>query len=133
MTNFDVFVSLNFPMLLSAAEPTQKSGGGMSMMLMMVAMVGIMYFVMIRPRQQQEKALAKQRDAMKIGDGVVTIGGMHGIITNKNDSKSTITVRVAEGAKIKFDKSAIAKVIPTEKGGSDESEDGEDENGEDKD
>ena len=136
MTLYEVLEIIDLPTLLAAEDGggTKKgSGGGMSMMLMMVAMVGIMYFVMIRPRQKQEKEVQRQRDSMRIGDGVVTIGGIHGIVTNKNDSKGTVTLRVAEG-KLKFDRSAIAKVVPSDKGGDSEedAEDGEDDENEDK-
>ena len=57
--------------------------------------------------------MEKKREGIQIGDDVVTIGGIHGRVTNKADR--TVTVKVANNTKVKFEKSAINQVFPNNK------------------
>lgn len=83
----------------------EAQGGGISSMLMIVAMIAIFYFVMIRPQSKKQKELKKQREAMQKGDAVVTAGGIHGKIKSIKDT--TVMVEVAPGVEIKFDKGSV--------------------------
>ncbi|MCB1065036.1 MAG: preprotein translocase subunit YajC [Verrucomicrobiae bacterium] len=95
------------------APPTQPQGGLGQMMPMMILMMVIFYFVLIRPQRKQAKELEQKREGIQIGDDVVTIGGIHGRVTNKADR--TVTVKVADNTKIKFEKTAINQVFPNNK------------------
>lgn len=108
-----------------AAPP--PSGGIGSLLVPMLLMFGLMYFLILRPNNQRRKKMEAQLAAMRVGDSVISAGGIHGIVANKNDSKGTVTVKVAEGVKMKFDKASIATVIPKGDGGSDD-DGGEDDN-----
>lgn len=71
--------------LLETAAPAQ--GNPWQMILMMVALFGIMYFVMIRPQKKKQKEEQEMRDAIQIGDEITTIGGICGrVVTVKEDS-----------------------------------------------
>lgn len=108
------------------AEPSKpENPGGMGQMLpMMILMMVIFYFVLIRPQRKQQKELEKKREGIQIGDDVVTIGGIHGRVTNRSDR--TVTVKVADSTKIKFEKSAINQVYSNNKEDkSDEAEEAE--------
>lgn len=83
----------------------QAQGGGLSGMLMIVAMIAIFYFVMIRPQSKKQKELKKQREAMQKGDRVITAGGIHGRIRNISDA--TISIEVAPNVEIKVDKASV--------------------------
>lgn len=87
-------------------------GGFLIPMLLMLVM---MYFVMIRPQQKKQKEQTKLIDNLKIGDEVITAGGIHGIVSNKSDR--TVTVKVQDGVKIKFEKSSVTQVFGKDKGG----------------
>jgi len=63
---------------------------------------------MIRPQRKAQKAQEEMRKNIRVGDKVVTIGGIHGIISGTTDK--TVSVKVAEGLSIKFDRSAVATV-----------------------
>lgn len=65
----------------------------------------VFYLFMIRPQMKKQRELKKFRENLKVGDKVVTIGGIHGKILEMNES--TILVN-SEGSKIRFEKSAIA-------------------------
>ena len=90
-----------------------QSGGGMSGMLMIIAMIAIFYFVMIRPQSKKQKELKRQREAMKNGDKVVTAGGIHGKIKDMTDA--TIILEVAPGMCIKVDRASEAKTAKPQK------------------
>ncbi len=92
--------------LLQAAQGGGMAGGGMtSTLLMMVAIIAVFYFFMIRPQQKKQKDLQKSREAMKVGDKVVTSGGIHGRIKEVGDS--WFLVEVADGVRIKFEKASV--------------------------
>ena len=68
-----------------------------------------MYFLMIRPQKKKEKELRQQIDAMRVGDTVMTIGGVIGRVVNILGDEVTIVTSVAN-TMITFKKSAISTV-----------------------
>lgn len=91
-------------------------GGGFGIFPFLILMLIMMYFLTIRPQRKKQKELQAQIDALKTGDSVVTVGGMHGLVTNMKDR--TVTLKVADNVKIEFEKSSVATVIKKEKPGS---------------
>ena len=94
-------------LLQSCAPPAGGEGKdpGMMTILMIVAMVAIFYFFMIRPQQKRQKDLQKARAAMKIGDKVVTAGGIHGRI--KEVAETSMIIEIAEGIRIRVEKGSV--------------------------
>lgn len=81
-------------------------GGSMtSMIMMMVLLFAIMYFFMIRPQQKKQKAIQEARNAMKVGDKVVTAGGIHGKIKEAGDTY--FVIEISEGVKIRVEKGSV--------------------------
>ena len=80
--------------------------GGAGQIVMLLMIVVVFYFFMIRPQQKKQKDLKKFRDGLQVGDKVVTIGGIHGIVVSAKDSTVVLN---CEGTKIRFAKSAIAQ------------------------
>lgn len=78
-------------------------------MIMMVLMFVIFWVVLIRPQQKQRKELAARQAALKKGDKVVTIGGMHASVNAV--SEKTVSLKLSEGTFVKYDKTAIATVL----------------------
>lgn len=97
--------NLMFAFLQEQAAPA--GGGMMGTIIMMVVLFAIVYFFMIRPQSKKQKEIQKFRNALQKGQEVVTIGGLHGTITNIDDTTNTVTLEVATGTKVKFEKSAI--------------------------
>jgi preprotein translocase subunit YajC len=84
------------------------SGGGI-MMLLPILLIGVMWFVMIRPQQKRQKQWAAMLAAIKVGDRVTTAGGIRGIILSIKDD--VIVIKVApDGIKMEVAKNAIASV-----------------------
>ncbi|NDV78512.1 preprotein translocase subunit YajC [Dysgonomonas sp. 511] len=80
-------------------------GGSTGMIVMMVALFAIMYFFMIRPQQKKQKQLQEARNAIKVGDKVVTAGGIHGRVKEVGDTY--FIIEIAENTKIKIEKSSV--------------------------
>lgn len=66
----------------------------------------IFYFFMIRPQQKKQKDQRTFIGAIKKGDMVVTVGGMHGKVVAIDEHN--VTLEVDRGARIKFDKTSIS-------------------------
>ncbi|MBQ0040661.1 MAG: preprotein translocase subunit YajC [Clostridiales bacterium] len=75
--------------------------------LLLVAFIALIYFMMIRPQKKKEKADNEMRESLKVGDEVMTIGGVVGKIIKITDRTVIITTG-ADKTKIEFIKSAIA-------------------------
>ena len=73
-----------------------------------VLIILIFYFLIIRPQRKRDKETKAMLAAMKKGDRVVTIGGIHGTIITVKDQ--TVVVKVDDSARIEFSKSAISTV-----------------------
>ncbi|MDR1097912.1 MAG: preprotein translocase subunit YajC [Tannerella sp.] len=91
--------------LLQAAEPAGGAGGSYMSILMIVAMIAIFYFFMIRPQQKRQKDIQKAREAMRVGDKVVTAGGIHGRI--REVAEHSMLIEIADGVRIRVDKASV--------------------------
>ena len=78
-------------------------------MVLMVLLIAMIYFMMIRPQRKKDKADREMREAMKVGDEAITIGGIVGKIEKINE-KTVVISTTAGKNKIEFLKSAIASV-----------------------
>jgi preprotein translocase subunit YajC len=88
---------------------TGFGGGGASSIFLIVGMFVIMYFFMIRPQQKKAKDQQAYVDALKAGDKVVTIGGLHGTIVTVRDKTVVLEVDSNKGVRMVFLKAAISK------------------------
>lgn len=82
----------------------------MEMIISMLPFIGMalaMYFFMVRPQKRAADEKRRMLDAMKKGDAVITIGGLHGIV---DEIHPTTVVIDCEGVYLTFERSAIAIV-----------------------
>lgn len=78
-------ISVLSTLLAGANGASQRSS--MSMIILIVAMFGVMYFVMIRPQKKKQQQEQEMRDSIQVGDEITTIGGIMGrVVTVKEDS-----------------------------------------------
>lgn len=96
----------------TGAAPAPAASGGMGGIIQMVVLIGgmflIFYFLMIRPQKKQEKARLEMLKALKKGDKVVTIGGIHGVVMAVSDEE--VTLKVDNNVSIRFARSAVNRV-----------------------
>ncbi|GHU29834.1 preprotein translocase subunit YajC [Spirochaetia bacterium] len=118
-----------FPSLLMAPPPDGTSGaapGGVALFMQffpIVLIIGVFYFLIIRPQNRKQKDTQKMLAALKKGDRVVTIGGIHGIISSVKEN--SVILKIDENAKIEFSRSAIATVTSVSEEGKIEDKTGE--------
>jgi len=74
-----------------------------------IILVLFFYFLLYRPQKQAQKKRDAMLAALKVGDEIITLGGMHGKITALDDK--SVTLRVADGVNIVFERSAISAVV----------------------
>lgn len=93
---------------------TSNAGGGnMQMILLLVVFFALMYFLMIRPEKKKQKKVEAMRNALSVGDEIVTIGGIMGIVVNVTED--TITIETGEDkVRIQFKKWAISSNVRAE-------------------
>ena len=82
----------------------------LSTLIMFGLMFGIMYFVLIRPQKKQQEKVQDMLSNLKVGDSIVTIGGLHGIIDEINDAAKTVVLD-CEGIYLTFERRAVARVV----------------------
>lgn len=85
----------------------QAQGGGMGMIIMMVALFAIMYFFMIRPQQKQQKKIREFQNALKEGDKVMVGGGIHATVRRVDLTAGTVDVEIARGVVVTVDKAGV--------------------------
>ncbi len=92
----------------AATSDTASAGSGMfSTIFMLILMVGIFYFMLIRPENKRKKEAAQQRDALKVGDKIVTIGGICGTVVSIKDEKFVMETS-ADQVRIELQKWALS-------------------------
>ena len=97
--------------LLMAAPAAGGDGGGLMAFLPFVLIVVIFYFMIIRPQNKKQKETRQMLSALRKGDRVVTVGGIHGIIQSVREK--TVIVKVDDSTKIEFNRAAISSVDPS--------------------
>ncbi len=70
---------------------------------------GLMYLLLIRPQQKRQKEHAAMLRAVKVGDDIVTVGGLHGTVVDTADE--TIDIQVNDTTVLRFQKSAVSKIV----------------------
>ena len=83
--------------------------GNLYSIIILVGFLALIYFMMIRPQKKKEKEDQQMRDALAVGDEVMTIGGIIGKVV-KISEKSVVIATGADKTKIEFIKTAIASV-----------------------
>jgi len=91
-----------------AANPVANPVGGLGTILPFVLMIGVFYFMMIMPQKKQQKQREAMLNGMKKGDKVITVGGIHGEITELDEED--LKVRIADKVEIKCTRASVAKV-----------------------
>jgi len=82
--------------------------GGFAGLMPILLIIIIFYFLLIRPQQKRQKQLQETVSSLRIGDRVVTTGGILGVITTVRDA--SFIIRSADKTMIEIARSAIADI-----------------------
>lgn len=94
--------------LLQAAQPAQAAPQGApawTSLVFFVVIILIFWLFFIRPQSKRQKKLQQERDAIAVGDSVITAGGVHGVVRKVNEQ--TFEVEIARDVCIEIAKSSV--------------------------
>ncbi len=77
--------------------------------IMIVALFAIMYFMLIRPQKKKDDEVRRMREALRVGDDILTIGGIYGKIVRIKEDRLIIQVGT-DKTKIEIAKWAVNNV-----------------------
>lgn len=109
------------PVFLAAAD-TAATGAASTWgtVVMIVLMLAVFYFFFIRPQRKQEKETNEMRNNLAVGDEIVTIGGIIGIIIAISSEDTVTIVTSRDRTRLHILKSAISRVTVPVNGTSDD-------------
>ena len=79
-------------------------------LILPIALLATFYFLAIRPQKKKEKQVKEMRDSLKIGDEIITIGGLYGKVVKVKDDYVTLEVGPSK-VKMDFAKWAVGSVV----------------------
>jgi len=97
----------NLLFVLMMAPSADGKSNPLQMILMFGLVIVVFYFFMIRPQQKKQKELKKFRDELKVGDKIITVGGIYGKIKEIGDA--TVIIEVEGQMRLKIDKAGLVK------------------------
>lgn len=103
------FTKVDFMSFISLLQAAGGSGSMLMSVLPFGLIIIIFYFFIIRPQNKKQKETEKMLSSLKKGDKVVTIGGIHGVISSTKEK--TVIVKVDDNTKIEFSRNAVSTVI----------------------
>ena len=109
MDLLDLLIS---PAHAQAAAPAASGGlfgGGLGLLFPLI-LIGVMYFLMIRPQMKRQKEHKAMLGKLGLGDEVITNGGIAGTVAEIGEN--FITVEIASSVQVRLQKGAIASVLP---------------------
>jgi preprotein translocase subunit YajC len=107
--------SVVFSLLMGAPAGGAEAGpqSFVTTLIPFALIIGIFYFLIIRPQNKKQKETQRMLSALKKGDRVVTVGGIHGVVQSARES--SVVVKVDDNVKIEFSRTAISSVNPEAK------------------
>jgi preprotein translocase subunit YajC len=96
---------LGIPMVLAMGAPSPGAPSAWVQLLPFVLVVGIFYFVILLPMKRRQQKVQAFLGALKVGDRIVTSGGLYGTITRLNDA--SIQVQVANNVRVEMSRNAV--------------------------
>ena len=108
MTFFDPLMEtpvVGIPWLVAMGAPSAGAPSAWVQLMPFVLVVGIFYFVILLPMKRRQQKVQTFLAALKVGDEVVTSGGLYGSITRLNDQ--SVQVQVADKVRVEMSRSAV--------------------------
>ena len=90
--------------VLGMTSPGQTSA--VAQILPFVLILGIFYFLILLPMKRRQKKIQEFQDSLKVGDKIVTTGGIYGKITRVTDK--TLQVEIADRVRVEMSRAAVA-------------------------
>ncbi|MFT5141633.1 MAG: preprotein translocase subunit YajC [Rhodothermales bacterium] len=98
---------MNLPVAIAIAQAAE-SANPLQMFLPLILIFLVFYFLIIRPQKKKEDTRKKMIEAVQKGDKVVTIGGVHGSVTQVDET--SVLLQVDTNVKLRVEKSGLSNV-----------------------
>ena len=98
-----------FLAFLQTAPAASSSQSFLMSVLPFALIILIFYFFIIRPQNRKQKETEKMISTLKKSDRIVTVGGIHGVVSSTKEK--TVIIKVDDNTKLEVNRSAIASVI----------------------
>jgi preprotein translocase subunit YajC len=109
--------------LAQSSDGTSSGGSLLSLLFPLVLLGGVFYFLLLRPNRTRQRQQQGLLESLKVGDEVMTAGGIFGTLKDIDDEDDTVTVEIAPGTEVRMLRRAIAQRVvdePQEEGGGDD-------------
>ena len=103
---------MNFtPVILAEAAASGSTSSAMlSMLITFVPLFAVFYFLIVRPQKKREKEEKEMRESISIGDEIITIGGIIGLVVRQTDDTLVIETG-GDRSKLRIQKSAVKENV----------------------
>ena len=101
---------MNFMPLLEGTAP--GGFGSFGFLIPMLLVFVIFYFLLIRPQKKEQQKTERMISQLQKGDKIITIGGIHGVVSSTKEK--TIIIKVDDNCKIEINRSAVGAVLKDE-------------------
>lgn len=92
-----------------ADGPAKAGPSGLTMLVPWIAILGIFYFLLIRPQQKERQKHQEMVNSLKRGDQVLTQGGLYGVVQSVKGK--VVELKISESVKVQVERSYIARVV----------------------
>ena len=96
----------DFLTFINLGASTQSGANSSYSIILMIVMLGVMYFIMIRPQKKRQKEEQEMRNSLEIGDEIITIGGIVGRVVTIREEDLIIETG-ADRTKMKIQRWAV--------------------------
>src|SRR5688500_6401857 len=93
------------PFLIGMGAPSRNAPSAWLQLMPFVLVLGIFYFVMLSPMRRRQQKVQAFMAALKVGDRIVTSGGLFGTITRLGDQ--SLQVQVANNVRVEVSRNAV--------------------------
>ncbi len=97
--------------MTSVVFAQETGGSALPSLLFLALMVGVFYFLIIRPQRKRSQAQKDLAASLQLGDEVRTIGGIHGTVVSMTED--SVVLKVEDG-QIRFSKRAVGSRVGDE-------------------
>jgi len=100
--------SLTLPFLVAMAQPGQAQPSFLVQIFPFALMLIIFYLLVLMPMRRRQRKIQDFQSSLKVGDKVVTTGGIFGQVTEVRDKDAAVQLQIADRVRIRVSRAAIA-------------------------
>ena len=99
------WAAVRLPWLLAMGAPASGAPGAWVQLVPFVLVVAIFYFVILLPMKRRQQKVQTFLSALKVGDRIVTSGGMYGTVTRLSDE--SVQLQIADKVRVEISRNAV--------------------------